>query len=113
MPSAATEVATQIDGLDEELAMLRDKILFYLELYPFLSRSMIHMALGTATSRRLWSPILDKLIEEGAVVCTTLHAKTPLDRNQTFTIFHLASRTYEPTDNIVIAPQGLNLPAAA
>jgi hypothetical protein len=101
-------VGTQIEGLEEELALLRQKILFSLELYHFLSRSMIHQTLGTATTTRLWGPILDRLIEEGLVACTTLTAKTPLDRNQTFSVYHLAIRPYPQTADITVAPARSN-----
>ena len=93
MNLAAAEAETPaVEGALEEIRMLRDKILFALELYHFLSKSMIHQAVGTATSRRLWDPVLDELIKEGAVVCTTLEAKTPLGRNQTFNIYLRSNR---------------------
>jgi hypothetical protein len=93
MASAAPIIdETKIDGLEEELSMLREKILFALTLYPFLARSMLHQCLGTSTSRRLWDPILDALLEEGLIKQTTLTAKTPLDRNQTFKVYHLATK---------------------
>ena len=95
MNLAAAETETPaVEGALEEIRMLRDKILFSLELYHFLSKSMIHQAVGTATSRRLWDPVLDALIQEGLIECTTLEAKTPLGRNQTFTIYHLSTRPY-------------------
>jgi hypothetical protein len=86
-----------LSGVDQELQLLRDKILFVLEIFPFLTLSHIHISIGTATSRRLWAPILDQLLEEGKIKLTTLHAKTPLERNQTFKVYHLSSHEYEDT----------------
>lgn len=101
-PNTEQPLTTEVvAGAAEEARMLRDKILFTLEIYPFLSKSMIHQAVGTATSRRLWGPILDRLVEEGAVVTTTISIRTPLERNQTVKLYHLSSRQYLAThDNI-------------
>jgi hypothetical protein len=102
MASSAQIAETQIDGLQEELEVLRNKILFALTIYPFLQRSMLHQVVGTSVSRRLWDPILESLIEEGLISKTTLAAKTPLARNQTFKVYHLATRQYIPTEDILI-----------
>lgn len=82
------------NGVQETIELLRAKILHQLEIFPFLSRSMIHMSIGTATPTQLWGPILDSLVEEGAVKVTELSCRTPGDRQQAYTIYHLATNHY-------------------
>lgn len=97
------------ESVQKELDALREKILFALEIFPFISRSMIHMAIGTGTSRGLWSPILDQLVTDRKVCAITVYAKTPTNRNQSFTLYHLPSRLYQPThDDITFSPADEN-----
>lgn len=74
--------------------LVRDKILHALEIFPFISNSMIHMAIGTSTPTMLWKPILEQLVKDGAILETTITAKSPLDRQQTYTIYHLPKNAY-------------------
>lgn len=103
MPSVAPieEENARMDEVERQLQLMRERILHSLEIFPFLSRSMIHMSLGTATPVGLWQPLLEKLVEDGEVVCTEVHAKTPLNRSQAYTLYHLSSRTYTPTTNAI------------
>lgn len=75
--------------------LFREKILHALEVFPFLSNSMIHMAIGTSNSTLLWKPVLEALVAEGSVVETTHSAKTPIDRSQSYTIYHLPINSYQ------------------
>ena len=96
-------------SFEEEALALRDKILWALEVFPFISKSMIHQAVGTGVPRTLWMPILNKLVADGDVTCITVYAKTPTDRNQQYIIYHLKNRQYIAThDNITLAPAGLD-----
>lgn len=85
---------TENTSMQEVVDLTRAKILHQLEIFPFLSRSMIHVSVGTATPTQLWVPILDALIEEGLVTTTELSCKTPVDRNQVYTVYHLATHEY-------------------
>jgi len=96
--SNAASVDEIDDGVYRELQLLRERILHSLEIFPFLSSSMIHMSIGTSTPRGLWKPVLERLVEDGVVLVTEIFATTPNNRTQTYTIFHLASRTYQPAN---------------
>lgn len=85
---------------EEYIDILRTKILFSLKVYPFLSPSMLHVALGTATSTALWKPILEALIVEGKVNEAKVQLTSPHDRSQTYTILHLSDNTYVPAPKV-------------
>jgi hypothetical protein len=89
--------ATAEEGGNETGTMLliRAKIVHALEIFPFLSVSAIHQQIGTSLPRDLWQPILQELVSSGEVSVTEVGARTPLDRNQTYTIYHLAQRTLQ------------------
>lgn len=84
------------EEIRKELSLIKARILHALEIFPFLSGSGINQAIGTNTSTALWRPILKRLVADGTVSCTEVVAQTPLNRTQTYTIYHLASRKYEP-----------------
>lgn len=70
---------------------LRDKIVHTLTIWPYLSPSMLQVAIGTSVSSGLWHPILQKLVDEGRVVRESFSAKSPVGRDQTYTIIRLAT----------------------
>jgi hypothetical protein len=101
-------------GVQKELELIRDRMLHALEVFPFLSRSMIHMAIGTATATGLWHPILQSLLDQGHVCKTEVVARTPLNRPQTYTIYHLPKNIYIPSDlGIIVNSTTANQQAAA
>lgn len=83
------------DNVSDVQTLVKDKILHALEIFPFISNSMIHMAIGTSTPTMLWKPILEQLVREGNILETTVTAKSPLDRQQTYTIYHLPKNEYK------------------
>lgn len=70
------------------------RILHTLEVFPFLSSSMIHVGIGTASPTNLWKPVLQELVEVGKVSVTEITANSPSDRRQAYTIYHLPHRQY-------------------
>jgi hypothetical protein len=84
----------------------RAKILLALEIYPFLSASMLNMGIGTSTSGDLWKPILQGLIDEGVVLRTDKNFKNSSGRTQSYTIYHLPRNRYiyGPQDDPSAAP---------
>lgn len=82
------------EGVIDYLKLLREKILFGLEVYPYVSPSMLHVFLGTATSAHVWKSILNDLIAEGLVTREEVTLTTPHDRTQTYTILHLTQKPY-------------------
>lgn len=70
------------------------KILHALEVFPFISASMIHMAIGTSMPTSMWRPILEDLVDTGKIRTTTHSAKNTLDRQQAYTIYHLPTNEY-------------------
>jgi hypothetical protein len=96
------------DEIRKELALIRERIVHALEIFPFLSSSAIHQAIGTGTATALWRPLLMKLVAEGTVCKTEVIAQTPLNRTQTYHLYHLATRTYEPYSPSIRATQITN-----
>ncbi len=84
------------DPLVEYTRMLREKILFGLEIYPAVSPTMLHTFLGTSTSTHVWKPILNELITEGLVEKTEVTLTSPHDRTQTYTIISRTDKPYTP-----------------
>lgn len=70
---------------------LRDKIVHTLTIWPYLSPSMLQVAIGTSVSSGLWHPILQKLIDDERVVRETFSAKSPAGRDQTYTVIRLTT----------------------
>jgi hypothetical protein len=82
------------DSMAQVIETTKMRILHALEVFPFISGSMLHQAIGTSTSGNLWKPLLDQLIESGDIVETNLAAKSPTGRAQSYTIYHLAKNKY-------------------
>lgn len=85
-------------ALDDNMATVIEqtklRILHALKIFPFISGSMLHQAIGTSTSGDLWKPLLAELIEEGKVVEGTLQAETVTGRSQTYTFYHLPENSH-------------------
>jgi hypothetical protein len=95
--------ATALEGdsvrnaADEYAESLEAKILFGLSVYPYLSPSMLHVFLGTATPASLWKDtILARLLTEGQVVQEEIPLQSPAGRSQTYTILRLPNNVYKP-----------------
>lgn len=73
---------------------VRERILYALEIFPFISSSMLHQAIGTATLTALWKPILEDLVEGGLIKETSFSARSVGGRAQSYTIYHLAKHDY-------------------
>lgn len=82
------------DSLNEYARILREKILFGLEIYPAVSPTMLHTFLGTATSTHVWKPILNDLIAEGLVARVEVTMTSPHDRTQTYSVLHRTDKPY-------------------
>lgn len=70
-------------------ALTREKIIHVLTVWPRLSPSMLQIGLGTGLSSRLWRPILETLITEGIVIREEVTARSPIGRDQSYTILSL------------------------
>ena len=82
------------DSMAQVIETTRMRILHALEVFPFISGSMLHQAIGTSTSGDLWKPLLAQLIEEKAVVETNVQARSVTGRAQSYTIYHLPKNSY-------------------
>lgn len=92
--SIATETAFPDDSMAQVIEETRLRILHALEVFPFISGSMLHQAIGTATSGSLWKPILVSLLADGQVICREFQSKSVTGRAQTYTIYHLPKNEY-------------------
>jgi len=96
--SSAEEVNSAYEAMGD---MLREKILFGLAIYPFLSPSQLHVFLGTATPKSIWKDVvLEALLAEGAVVKEEITLVSPHERTQTYTILRLACNPYTPPEGV-------------
>ena len=99
MPTTSTEVEPEV--VSAYTAMIREQILFSLKVWPYVSPSQLHVGLGTATPSNLWRMVLDGLIEEGLVCKRQIKLISPRERNQTYTILHLACNDYIPPEGVL------------
>jgi hypothetical protein len=101
IPSEVVEANSAYEAMGD---MLREKILFGLSIYPFLSPSMLHVFLGTATPKSIWKDVVLKaLVEEGLVCSEEVTLTSPHDRTQTYNILRLAENTYTAPTPITTA----------
>lgn len=97
MQNATNTAIDRTTPIDKYEIDLRQKILFGLSVYPFLSPSMLHVFLGTSTPTSIWKEqVLRQLLEDGLVVQEDVQLTSPSDRSQTYTILRLADRAYTP-----------------
>lgn len=82
------------DSMAQVIEETKLRILHALEVFPFISASMLHQAIGTATPTKLWRPLLGHLVEEGKVVVHDVSAKSAVGRSQVYTIYHLPKHEY-------------------
>lgn len=97
--TAANDSGGGSEGTFTELTVItetRDRIMYLLEVYPYVSRAMIQVGLSPACPPALWDPILQDLVARGSVLITTVNTKTPKDRNLTKDIYHLPTYPYPP-----------------
>jgi hypothetical protein len=84
-------------AFENQVRILREKILFGLSIYPAMSPSMIHVFVGPAQPKEIWKDVvLAQLIEEGEVIKTEVQLTSPLERSQTYTVLHRKDYTYTP-----------------
>lgn len=95
MSPTTEQPATEIDHAALE-AEQRDNILSQLETFPYVSKSMLQTGLGPALPPTLWKPVLQKMIEEGLIIETTVQITTPKGVNRTRTVLHHRDYPYPP-----------------
>jgi hypothetical protein len=84
-----TEEPTKTPNGHEDVP-IREMILHTLQIYPVISPTMLQNALGPWLKAALWRPVLDELIEEGAVVQMQETKLTPRGRYNTYKKLSLA-----------------------
>lgn len=84
------------DDMAQTIELTRMRILHALEIFPFMSSSQLHQAIGTSTPGSLWKPLLQHLLEEGKIVRKDISAETVTGRCQAYTIYHLPCYEYPP-----------------
>jgi hypothetical protein len=82
------------DSMLQVVEQTKLRILHGLEVFPFISQSMLHQAIGTSTPGDLWKPCLAELVSERKVVETSISARSPTGRAQSYTIYHLPKNPY-------------------
>lgn len=75
---------------EETSVAIRDKIIHVLKIYPKLSPSMLHIALGTSLPTSIWRPVLEEMIAECVVLSNNETHEAPSGRNQTYNVLTLA-----------------------
>lgn len=87
--SAHEEVSLAMDDI-------RNRILHTLEIFPYVSRSMIQVALGPALSPKFWDSPLAALVDEGKVKVVETVVASPGGRALNKSIYHLPCYPYPP-----------------
>ena len=80
------------EGLDE----IRERILHLLEIFPYLSRSMIQIGLGPNCSPKFWDPVLTQLVELNKIKLVETTVASPGGRALQKGIYHLPKYPYPP-----------------
>jgi len=86
---ALTSTAEDFVPMAEQV--IRSKIIHVLAIWPQLSPSMLQVGIGTALTPKLWHPVLALLEQEGVVIRREVHRKTPLGRDQVYTVLELST----------------------
>lgn len=66
--------------------VIEDKILYILDNFPRVTPSMLQITLGSGLPTAVWRPVLERLIEEGAVFQCQRTTESPAGRFETKTI---------------------------
>lgn len=94
MSEATTEPQ---EAANDYFQQLRQKILFGLSIYQYLSPSMLHVFLGTSTPSKIWKEqVLAKMIEDGEVIFENVTLTSPVDRAQNYGVLHLPENAFIP-----------------
>src|SRR5690349_15361962 len=91
--AVASEEAAETASVRQDVA---EKILFILDIYPFVSRAMLQVALSPALPPKLWGPILDALVSGGLIILEEHQKTSPNGRNQVKQVYHLPKYPYPP-----------------
>jgi hypothetical protein len=82
---------------DKTMEAVRMRILHSLTVFPKISHSMLQIAIGTGLPGSLWKPILDQLINEGAVKRYTEVVQSPYSyKSQSYTFLTLGDNNAVP-----------------
>jgi hypothetical protein len=91
LPMAAA-MAPVLQGATEAdmRALLSEKIVFILTIYPRLMPSMLQVGIGPHINSRRWKPLVDQLIKEGKVVREEIALYTPSGQYRSYGVLRLA-----------------------
>lgn len=84
----------------------RQRISHTLEIFPFISQSMLHVGIGTANMTVLWKPVLQQMVDAGEVLVSRVKAVGPSDRLQSYDVYHLPHMEYPGIKGTVQVPPG-------
>ena len=75
----------QLSATQEQHALIQRRILHLLGIYPVVSPTMLHVALGPSTKADNWKPVLEELIEAEIVGREFIVSEAPTGRHNTYT----------------------------
>jgi len=75
---------------------IKNRVLHTLEITPYVTRSMIQVALGPAISPKFWDAPLKSLVDEGKVKLVETVVASPGGRALNKAIYHLPCYPYPP-----------------
>lgn len=83
---------------DTEVAAqeVKDRINHTLEVYPYVSRSMLQVAIGPGLSPKFWDPVFQHMVEHGEIKCIKTQVTSPGGRLLVKEIYHLPKFPYPP-----------------
>lgn len=77
------------DVIEVPSAPTEARITHVLQVFPYLSGSMLQVGIGTSMRPTEWKPVLEKMVEEGKVKRHQVKARTPKGNDQLYTVYHL------------------------
>jgi len=82
--------------LEEATQDIRARIIHTLQVFPYISRAMLQVALGPGLSPKFWDGPLQDLVNEGVIKLVETVVATPGGRTLTKGIYHLPEYPYPP-----------------
>lgn len=90
------QTSNTTDQINDVILATTGKIISLLETFPYISRTMIQVGLSPALPPKLWSPILDELVEKGEILKHSLPVTNNEGRTTTKVVYHLPKFPYPP-----------------
>lgn len=90
---AETEVESHAEQINQDI---ESRIAHILEVHPYISRSMLQVAIGPGLSPKFWDPVFQRMIESGTIKLAKTTVVSPGGRELVKEVYHLPKFPYPP-----------------